>query len=67
MHSGVAGLSFGKPVIVEKVDSRFALFDRLPLTHKNGFMMLEEGKLEAFYEKTITWLSGDYAKAIGIN
>lgn len=63
VHSGVAGLSFGKPVIVEKVDSRFALFDRVPLKFKNDFMYLEEGALDPFYEKLVNWLSGDYAKA----
>ena len=63
VHSGVAGLSFGKPVMVEKVDSRFALFDKLPIKHKNGFMTLEPKQLEPFYEELVEWLLNDFATA----
>jgi hypothetical protein len=66
VHAGVAGLSFGKPVRVEKVDTRFALFEKLPIQHEAGFMKLAPGALEPFFKEVSNWLLNDFAQATGL-
>jgi hypothetical protein len=63
VHAGVAGLSFGKPVQIEKVDTRFALFEKLPIEHAAGFMKLAPHALDPFFEEVSKWLSNDFVLA----
>lgn len=63
VHAGVATLSFGKAAKVERVDTRFTLFDRVPVKDVNGFMTLEPGALDPLYAEVSTWLSGPFAEA----
>jgi hypothetical protein len=65
VHSGVAALSFGKPAWVERVDDRFALFDRVPFEHKNGFFLPNPDAIEVAYQRVTDWLKGPFAETLG--
>ncbi|WP_352821775.1 polysaccharide pyruvyl transferase family protein [Mesorhizobium sp. M0898] len=65
VHAGVAGLSFGKPARVLKVDRRFELFSKAPLTVVNGVFTLDKERLHQEYQRHCDWLRTDFAGSIG--
>lgn len=67
VHAGIAALSFGNPASVEQVDGRFAIFDTLPLERRGGVFLPNPDAVNSEYDRLAQWLTGSYAKAIGLS
>lgn len=58
VHAGVAGLSFGLPVNILKVDERYDLYTEIPLEQNGDFWRLDGGFLDQKYREALEWLKG---------
>lgn len=63
VHACVAGLAFGKPVYLYKVDNRAMLFNQKEIIrhHDNGFMTINSGKLKVARRELLDYIQNTLA------
>lgn len=64
VHAGVAALSHGNPAYVSSIDSRYAIFERAPVTRHGDFLVLDAARLEEEYKTVLAWLSEAFSPLI---
>ncbi len=64
VHAGVVALSYGKPVKIEALDSRYEIFAEAPILSKKGFMTIDEDKLNQRFDNISNWLRVDFREAL---
>lgn len=64
VHAGVAALSFGRPVRIVPVDTRFDLFSHAPIKRVEGMFEIDEPALKEQYERHASWIRNEFLDSI---